>query len=249
MSHTLLVADENTSIHRMIELAFADEDMRVICVSDGQQALARVKAERPDLVVADVALAAIDGYRVAEEISLDRAGVPVLLTAGAFDPIDEDRLRKSEAAGVLVKPFEPGVLVRRVKELLIASGHAAARGDVVSAEATRESRKVVPEHRTGAPEHGTAPTHPSAPNAPSAPDFDVADAFDLLFAAEQGEPVSLLSFRELSDHELERVASRVAERLATRGLNEQVTHLVRETAERLIKEEIEKIRARVEANR
>jgi CheY-like chemotaxis protein len=45
-------------------------------------------------------------------------GVPVLLLAGAFEPVDQERVRKLGCDGVLVKPFEPQQLVNRVKTLL-----------------------------------------------------------------------------------------------------------------------------------
>ena len=52
MSHTLLLADDSVTIQRVIELTFADEDIRVIAVGDGQEALARITADRPDIVLA-----------------------------------------------------------------------------------------------------------------------------------------------------------------------------------------------------
>ena len=40
MSHKLLLADDSVTIQRVIELTFADEDVRVVAVSDGDQAIA-----------------------------------------------------------------------------------------------------------------------------------------------------------------------------------------------------------------
>jgi hypothetical protein len=75
---------------------------------------------RPALALISVTLQQLDGFEVAR-IVRDRpelSGFPVLLVAGAFDVIDEARVRESGAAGLLVKPFEPGLLIKRVKELL-----------------------------------------------------------------------------------------------------------------------------------
>jgi CheY-like chemotaxis protein len=117
---TLLLADDSVTIQRVIELTFADEGIRVISVSDGEAAIARMTAEVPDIVLADVGMARVDGYQVASHVKRTPAlaHVPVLLLTGAFEPIDEDRARQTGADGVLVKPFEPRQLLAQVRELL-----------------------------------------------------------------------------------------------------------------------------------
>ena len=52
----LLLADDNVTIQRVIELTFADEDVQVLVASDGEQAIARISAERPDIVLADIGI-------------------------------------------------------------------------------------------------------------------------------------------------------------------------------------------------
>ena len=52
--HTLLLADDSVTIQRVIELTFADEDIQVVAVSDGDQAIARLDTTPPDIVLADV---------------------------------------------------------------------------------------------------------------------------------------------------------------------------------------------------
>ena len=129
MPHTLLLADDSPAIQRVVELTFANEDVRVVAVGDGQQAIERLTAERPDIVLADIAMPLADGYAVAEFARATAAtrDVPVLLLAGAFDIVEESRLGASGARGVLVKPFEPHVVISRVKELLgLGTGSDAA---------------------------------------------------------------------------------------------------------------------------
>ena len=120
MSHTLLLADDSVTIQRVIELTFADEDIRVIAVGDGQQAIDRITADPPDIVLADTGMPERDGYEVATFIKEDPAlaHIPVVLLTGAFEPVDEDRVRQGGCDSVLVKPFEPQVVIDRVRELL-----------------------------------------------------------------------------------------------------------------------------------
>ena len=138
MSQTLLLADDSVTIQRVIELTFADEDIRVIAVGDGQQAIDRITADPPDIVLADTGMPDRDGYDVARFIMADPAlaHIPVVLLTGAFEPVDEDRAREVGCDAVLVKPFEPQAVINRVRELL-GSRSAAA-------EATSGPVDVVP---------------------------------------------------------------------------------------------------------
>ena len=65
MAHKLLLADDSVTIQRVIELTFADEDVHVVAVGDGEQAIERIEAEPPDIVLADVGMPERDGYEVA----------------------------------------------------------------------------------------------------------------------------------------------------------------------------------------
>lgn len=120
MAYKLLLADDSVTIQRVIELTFADEDVQVVAVGDGQQAIDRITAEPPDIVLADVGMPARDGYEVAAFVK-DSPGlshIPVLLLTGAFEPVDDARAKAVRCNGVLAKPFEPQLLIARVKELL-----------------------------------------------------------------------------------------------------------------------------------
>ena len=116
----LLLADDSVTIQRVIELTFADESVDVIAVGDGKAAIERLAADPPDIVLADVGMPERDGYEVAEHIkgTPQLSHIPVLLLTGAFEPIDDKRAKKIGCEGVLVKPFEPQMVISRVRELL-----------------------------------------------------------------------------------------------------------------------------------
>ena len=120
MSQTLLLADDSTTVQRVIELMFADEDIRVIALGDGQQAIDRIKADPPDIVLADVSMPECDGYDVATFIKEDPAlaHIPVVLLKVAGEPVDEDRVRQVRCDAVLVKPLAPRAVAGLVRELL-----------------------------------------------------------------------------------------------------------------------------------
>jgi CheY-like chemotaxis protein len=120
MRAKLLLADDSVTIQRVIELTFADEDMQVFTVGDGRAAIEQIQRERPDIILADAGMPERDGYEVAAFVKGTPAlsGIPVLLLTGAFEPVDEARARAVGCDGVLVKPFEPQMVINRVRDLL-----------------------------------------------------------------------------------------------------------------------------------
>src|SRR5688500_8182110 len=120
MAHKLLLADDSVTIQRVIELTFADEDVEVTSVGDGQLAIDRLDTDPPDIILADVDMPKRDGYQVAAYVKSrpKLAHIPVVLLTGAFEPIDQARAAAAGSSDVLAKPFEPQMVINRVKELL-----------------------------------------------------------------------------------------------------------------------------------
>ncbi len=155
MPKTLLLADDSVTIQRVIELTFTHEDIRVVSVSDGRRAMDWMEGEWPDIVLADVDVPEVDGYELAAHVkqSPRLKNVPVLLLAGAFEPVDQRRADQIGCDGVLIKPFEPQQLVSRVRSLLDRPQPAASAGHERSAPAHAgpgEAAKVTPFPTAGA---------------------------------------------------------------------------------------------------
>ena len=168
----LLLADDSVTIQRVIELTFADEDVQVVAVGDGKKAIASIEADRPDIVLADVGMPERDGYEVAAFIKGNPqfASIPVLLLTGAFEPIDETRARAVGCDGVLVKPFEPQMVINRVKDLL--AGRRPAGLWAASPTAQGPTRPAASSFAAAPP-----------PPPPASPGGSLEDYFDRLDAA------------------------------------------------------------------
>ena len=178
MSQTLLVADDSVTIQRVFELTFADEDIQVIAVGDGQQAIDQIKADPPDIVLADTGMPERDGYDVATFIKADPAlaHIPVVLLTGAFEPVDEDRERQAGCAGVLVRPFEPQVVIDRVRELL-------GTGTTREVPATTSGPVMIVPHEAAAADDSTR--HAETPGRST---HDPDGTFDLSTRLSAGDP-------------------------------------------------------------
>src|SRR5262245_7235471 len=121
-----------------------------------------------------------NGYEVAEFIkehpSLSR--VPVLLLAGAFEPVDEDRAKRVKCDGVLVKPFETHEVITRVRELI--EGERAAEEPEPAAPPPGNQVVEMPQ-----PASATPPA--TAPKADQSLD-EYFDRLDVAFAARAQNP-------------------------------------------------------------
>ena len=271
MAHRLLLADDSVTIQRVIELTFADQGVDVVSVGDGLQAIERLGTERFDIVLADVGMPGTDGFEVASFVRSrpELAGVAVVLLTGAFDELDQARVAQVGAAAVLVKPFEPQMVIAKVRELLRGrpaletapaadallaappAGTTSARSAddyfdrLDKAFATLNTSLEPREPGSPAASH-PEPEEPEAPEAPRIPSTTgLADTFATLLAVEQGElpPSALLPSPRAGDDELvDRIARRVVEQLGDRAVRDLAADIVSRTAERLVREEIERIK-------
>lgn len=177
--YSVLVADDNSNIQKMVSLALKDEGIDVVAVGNGEAAVRHLKDSLPDLILADIFMPARNGYEVCEFVKRDERlqHIPVILLVGAFDPLDDEEVRRVRADGVLKKPFVP-------PEPLIAL--------VKSTLERVPPRKPAPEAAAPPPESSPAPPGPLAelpvppPEEPEeqlyrAPAFSMAEESPLAF--------------------------------------------------------------------
>ena len=120
MPKKLLLAEDSLTIQKVFDLTFAQSDVAITAVDNGNDAVRLAGEIHPDLVVADVTLPGKDGYTVAAELrAMEKTrDIPVLILSGTLVPLDEQRFRASRASGVLHKPFESKDLLEKVEGLL-----------------------------------------------------------------------------------------------------------------------------------
>jgi len=104
----LLLADDSATIQKVIDLTFADEGVRVVAVSNGQEAIDQLLDFAPDIVLADVHMPGANGYEICEYVKTNEKlkHIPVMLLVGSFEPFDEAEARRVGADDILTKPFQ-----------------------------------------------------------------------------------------------------------------------------------------------
>ena len=120
MDKKVLIADDEQNIVISLEFLMKREGYQVEVANDGEEAVRRIRASRPDLVVLDVMMPKKSGFEVCQEIRSDpeMAGVRILmLTAKGRDT----EVAKGLALGAdayMTKPFSTRELVDKVRNLL-----------------------------------------------------------------------------------------------------------------------------------
>jgi CheY-like chemotaxis protein len=136
MPKTLLLADDSVTIQKVVGISFANEDIRIVTVDNGDDAVLRAREIRPDIVLADVVMPGKSGYDVCAALKADPAlaGIPVLLLTGTFETFDEERAARVGADGHITKPFEAQALVELVSARLANASAARPAGQTAAVE-------------------------------------------------------------------------------------------------------------------
>lgn len=141
----VLIVDDDQRLLKMLERTLIYEGFDVVTVTDGEDALARVYEDRPDLIILDWLLPRLDGVAVLEALRKEGNETPILMLT-ARDTV-QDRVEGLErgADDYLVKPFASTELVARVRALLRRAGKGEqitlAFADLTLDPASREVRR------------------------------------------------------------------------------------------------------------
>jgi two-component system response regulator MtrA len=154
MDRLLLVVEDDPSLREVIRIGLESEGFRVTDAEDGPSALIAFASQRPDLVLLDVMLPALDGFAVCRELRKVSL-VPIIMLTARTSTDDIVSGLESGADDYVTKPFEFPELIARVRSVLRRATTAAA---------TTERG-----HSQGAGAADLGGTTAAAPDTPSAP--------------------------------------------------------------------------------
>lgn len=119
MALRVLLADESTTIKKVMQLALQDFAVEVKAVPIGLDVLPVTKNFKPDIIFVDVLLTKKSGYDVCLELKSDAATahIPIVLMWSSFMELDEQKFTSSKANGRLEKPFDADSLRQLVETL------------------------------------------------------------------------------------------------------------------------------------
>jgi len=116
----VLVIDDEAPIRLLCRVNLEAEGMQVLEAADGPAGLEKARAEGPDVVLLDVMMPGLDGWRVAEELLDDprTESIPIVFLTARAEL--RDRARGIDLGGIdyVTKPFNPVELAPLVRDLL-----------------------------------------------------------------------------------------------------------------------------------
>jgi CheY-like chemotaxis protein len=158
---TLLAIDDSVTMRKVLEMTFAGEDFRVVSAESADAAFAKLRSERPSIVLCDVTLEGPGGYAVCAKIKSENPTGAVLILASKQQPYDAHKGQSARADDFIEKPFDTQQLIDKVKRL------ATRPVDVRAASPAAPSPSMGPVTQPGVAPIGAGPGRP--PPAPAAP--------------------------------------------------------------------------------
>lgn len=120
----ILIAEDDPMVRDLIRLSLEGEGYEIHDVEDGIKALDMARTLRPDLVILDVMMPGLSGYKVCENLkdAKDTARVYVMFLTGRGGSLMEATVSKCKGDEILSKPFSPTVLKQKVRKALESKG-------------------------------------------------------------------------------------------------------------------------------
>jgi two-component system alkaline phosphatase synthesis response regulator PhoP len=120
MSNKILIADDEQNIVISLEFLMKREGFQVSVANDGEEALARIRSDMPELVLLDVMMPRKTGFEVCQEVKSDPAlqSVKILMLTAKGRDTEVAKGLAMGADAYMTKPFSTRELVAKVKSLL-----------------------------------------------------------------------------------------------------------------------------------
>ena len=116
----ILVVDDESDLVVMISKALRYKGYEVITANDGQEGLDKAKTQKPDLIILDLMLPRINGYKVCGLLKKDTryAKIPIILFTARANAEDIELGKKIGADAYITKPYERDALLSKIEELI-----------------------------------------------------------------------------------------------------------------------------------
>ncbi len=116
----ILMVEDEKDLRKMVKFRLEAMDYDVLEAEDGQTGLDKARADKPDLIILDLMLPKLDGFKVCRMLKFDEKNkhIPIIMFTARAQEKDKLIGKEMGADAYITKPFEPDVLVAKIKELL-----------------------------------------------------------------------------------------------------------------------------------
>ena len=117
----ILIVDDEADLVETLKFRLETAGYEVVTAFDGQEGLKKARNENPDLIILDLMLPKLDGYRVCRMLKFDEKykGIPIILFSARVQESDIKMGEEQGADAYVTKPFDPKTLLAKIDELLV----------------------------------------------------------------------------------------------------------------------------------
>ncbi len=119
MAKKILIIEDEEIISGLLERKLTREGYSVVITTNGIDGLAKMREDRPDMVLLDIIMPKMGGFEVMEEMNKDEElkDIPVIVVSNSGQPVEIDRIKKMGAKDWLIKTeFDPQEVLEKVKK-------------------------------------------------------------------------------------------------------------------------------------
>ncbi len=119
----ILVIEDEKDMSYAVTLQLEAKGYEVITAFDGMEGLDKARMKKPDLIILDLMLPKLDGYKVCRMLKFDEKykNIPIILFTARAQDSDKKTGREVMADAYITKPFKPAALLDKIQELLALS--------------------------------------------------------------------------------------------------------------------------------
>lgn len=116
----ILVVEDDALIRELDRINLEAAGFAVVLATDGFQGLEMARAENPDLIVLDIMLPKMDGFKVCRILKFDDKykHIPIIMLTARIQEMDKETGFKTGADAYMTKPFEPEELIKKINQVL-----------------------------------------------------------------------------------------------------------------------------------
>ena len=120
MKRKILLVDDEPGIQMVISARLEAEGYEVLIAKDGQEGLDLARSESPDIVLLDIMLPKLDGYKVCRMLKFDKTfeSIPIVMFSAKGADADKKLAEQVGADAYIVKPFDMNLFTQTVQRLL-----------------------------------------------------------------------------------------------------------------------------------
>ena len=116
----ILIVEDEAELVKAIEIRLTQCDYEVLIAYNGQEGLEKARKEKPDLIILDLMLSKMDGYKVCGLLKSDTrySKIPIIMFTARAQESDKKMGEEVGADAYITKPFDHQALLKKIKELL-----------------------------------------------------------------------------------------------------------------------------------